>query len=125
MESADLAHERCAKSGTRCAASALADVTATMQAAAPASASTQRVLRRTYTYKILTLMILAAILQCSLAFSSSRLQAQRCRDGRALRRDIQCFPAKSMSPLSTATYTRLLWREDSSIWQESTECASK
>lgn len=97
MESADLAHERCTKSGTRCAASALADVTATMQAAAPASASTQRVLRRTYTYKILTLMILAAILQCSLAFSSSRLQAQRCRDGRALRRDIAALSLKMQS----------------------------
>ena len=90
VESVDAVSGCLGETGMRCA---------TIDAASPVSASapSRRILRRTYTYKILTLMILGAILQCSLAFSSTRLQAQQGRDGRALRRDIAALSLKMQS----------------------------
>ena len=99
MESIEAASRCRGESGTRCATiGAASPVSAGNVVASSASAPTsRRILRRTYTYKILTLMILGAILQCSLAFSSSRLQAQQGRDGRALRRDIAALSLKMQS----------------------------
>ena len=91
VESVEAVSSCLGETGMRCA---------TIDAASPVSASappSRRILRRTYTYKILTLMILGAILQCSLAFSSTRLQAQQGRDGRALRRDIAALSLKMQS----------------------------